>query len=144
LRDQENDQDLRGLFRHLQEDDGQEVPEFEALMTRAREEAARTGLELHPGMGRSRRLSRRLAWRGSLLAAAAAAVILLAQMPGTSDSEFERVVRAFSADPASGAWKSPTDALLDLPGNKILSTVPSIGNSRWLMDPRPTPRRNEL
>lgn len=149
MRDQKKDQDLKGLFRHLRADDGRGIPGFEELMNRAREEAARTGQKLNPqefrtGEGNPRRAIRRLAWGGSLLAAAAAAVILLVQMPGTSDSEFERVVRAFSSDPASGAWTSPTDGLLDLPGTDILSTIPSIGTSRWLMDPRPTPPRNEL
>ena len=144
MRDQEKDQDLRGLFRHLQEDDRQEAPEFGTLMARARQEASRSGLELHPGNGKPFRSTKRLAWGGSLLAAAAAAALLLVQIPGTSDSEFERVVRAFSADPATGAWTSPTDALLNLPGTEILSTVPTIGASRWLLDPMPKPRRNEL
>jgi len=143
LRNQEKDQELRGLFHDLQEEDRQQAPDFRTLMNRAREEASGSGLEIHPESRVTRRIPRRLAWGGSLMAAAAAAVLLLFQIPGTSDSEFVQVVQAFSTDPASGAWKSPTDALLDLPGAQILSTVPSIGTSRWLMDPRPTPRRNE-
>jgi len=113
-------------------------------MNRAREEAFRSGLEIHPEGREARRFPRSLAWGGSLLAAAAAAVLLLVQIPGTSDSEFVQVVQAFSSDPASGAWKSPTDALLDVPGAEILFTVPSIRTSRWLLEPRPNPKRNEL
>ena len=144
MRDQEKDQDLRGLFHDLQEEDLQQAPEFRTLMNRARGDASGSGLEIHPENRVTHRIPRRLAWGGSLLAAAAATVLLLVQLPGTSDSEFVQVVQAFSSDPASGAWKSPTDALLDLPGAQILSSVPSIGTSRWLMDPRPKPRRNEL
>ena len=143
MRDQE-DQDLQGVFRDLQDQDRKKVPEFRTLMARARQEASGSEREIHLGSRWTRRLPRRLAWGGSLLATAAAAVLLLVQIPGASDSEFERVVNAFSADPASGAWKSPTDALLDVPGVEILSTLPSLGSSRWLMNPRPSPKRNEL
>jgi len=143
LRDRE-DQDLHGVFRDLREQDRKKVPDFRTLMARAHREASRSELKIQTGSGVTHHISRRLAWGGSLLAAAAAAALLLVQVPGTSDSEFERVVSAFSANPASGAWKSPTDALLDVPGTEILSTVPSIGSSRWLMSPRPTPQRNEL
>ena len=143
MRDRE-DKDLQGVFRDLKDQDRFKVPDFRTLMARARQEASGSETEIHPGGRWTRRNPRRLAWGGSLLAAAAAAVLLLVQIPGTSDSEFERVVNAFSADPASGAWKSPTDGLLDLPGAEILSTVPSIGSSRWLMNPRPDPQRNEL
>ncbi len=144
MRDQERDQDLLGLFHDLQGEDRQRAPDFRTLMARAQEEASRSGMEVHPVRKGLRRLPRRFTWGGSLLAAAAAAVLLLVQIPSTSDSDFERVVKAFSADPASGAWKSPTDALLDLPGTEILSTLPSIGSGRWPMEPRPNPRRNEL
>jgi hypothetical protein len=144
LRDQEKDQELRGLFQDLQDEDRERIPDFKTLMARAREEASGSGPEIDSLSRGTRRIPRRLAWGGSLLAAAAAAVLLLVQIPGTSDSEFERVVRAFSADPASGAWKSPTAALLDVPGAEILSTFPSISTTRLPLDPRPTPQRNEL
>ena len=139
-----DDEDLRGLFKDLREEDRKRIPEFGILMARARREAVESGLRLHDAGKYTFRISRKLAWRGSLLAAAAAAALLLIQVPHTSDSEFVQVVQRFSADPASGAWKSPTDGLLDLPGNTILSTVPSIGTSQWLLDPGPNPRRNEL
>jgi len=89
-------------------------------------------------------MTRRLAWAGSLLAAACATFALLIQVPDNPDAEFERVVQSFSSDPASGGWKSPTDALLDLPGAEILSTVPSIGSRHWTQPAGDDPRRNEL
>jgi len=143
LRDRE-DQELRGLFRHLQNQDQRQIPDFGTLMARAREEASRSGLEALPGNRASRRLPRRLAWGGSFLAAAAMATLLLVQPPGTSESEFVQVVQTFSSNPASGAWESPTDALLDFPGKELLTTVPSISSRRWLLDPSGNPRRNEL
>ena len=143
MRDQE-DSGLRGLFRDLQTEDRKQAPDFRPLMTRVREEASGSGLEVHPEKSRVRRFPRRLAWGGSLLVAAAATVLMLVQTQDTSGSEFERVVSAFSSDPASGAWQSPTDGLLDVPGKEILSTLPSIGTSRWLPDPGPESRRNEL
>jgi len=142
------DRDLRRLFQNLQDQDRHHVPDFQAMMARVREEAAASGAEIPETQNGIRRLPRRiprkLAWGGSLLAAAAAAFLLLVQTGGTSDSEFVQVVQSFTSDPAAGAWKSPTDGLLDLPGSEILSTVPSIGGSPWLSDPGSAPRRNEL
>ena len=79
-----------------------------------------------------------------MLAAAAAAVLIFVQASGTSDSEFVKIVEAYSADPASGAWTSPTEGLLALPGKDILSTVPSIGTSSWLSGTGSDSPRNEL
>jgi hypothetical protein len=134
------DRDLRELFQELREGDRERIPDFQGMMARAREEAslAKITPSARPPM------RRRLAWGGSLLAAACAAALLLIQMPHGGDAEFERVVQAFASDPATGAWKSPTDALMDLPGAEILSTVPSIGNRRWARPAGDDPRRNEL
>jgi hypothetical protein len=138
------DRDLQRLFRTLRDEERDTVPQFETLMARAKEEAARSGMEA-PALKRARHLTaRRLAWGGGLLAAAAAAVLILLPPRGTSEAEFVQVVQMFSADPASGAWRSPTDGLLDLPGNEVLSTVPSIGSRRWLLDSNTHSRRNEL
>jgi hypothetical protein len=140
----QEDRDLQRRFQDLHDEDRHRVPDFQAMMARAREEASvseRMALEERKGL---RRVPRKLAWGGSLLAAAAAAFLLLLETGGTSDSEFVQVVQTFSANPAAGAWKSPTDGLLDLPGSEILSTVPSIGGSLWLSDPGSAPRKNEL
>jgi hypothetical protein len=98
-----------------------------------------------PVSSKAHRLTaRRLAWGGSLLAAAAAAFLILLPSRRTSEAEFVQVVQMFSADPASGAWRSPTDALLDLPGNEVLSTIPTIGSKQWILGPSADRRRNEL
>jgi hypothetical protein len=140
----QEDQDLRKLYQNLHEEDRQRVPDFQVMMARVREELSVSGQEVLKERKRLLRFPRKVAWGGILLAAAAAVFILLLDPGGTSDSEFVQVVQTFSADPAAGAWKSPTDGLLDLPGSEILSTVPSIGGSLWLSDPGAAPRRNEL
>jgi hypothetical protein len=138
------DKDLQDLFSTLRDEEKKEIPAFQTLMARAKEEAARSGMETQAGKRAHHFTARHLAWGGSLLAAAAAAVLLLVPSEGTSEAEFVQVVQMFSADPASGAWRSPTDALLDLPGKEVLTTIPSIGSSRWNLDPSTNRRRNEL
>lgn len=142
------DQDLEGLFGYLQAADRRKAPDFRIIMARARAEAARSGqphdLLQSPGPRRTKGIPSRLAWGVSLLAAAAAAVLLLLPPHGTSESEFVHVVQAFSRDPASGAWKSPTDALLKVPGSEALSTIPFINLPPSILDWGVDPRRNEL
>jgi hypothetical protein len=140
----DEDQDLRSLFSTLREEEQDEIPAFPILMARARKEAVRSGMEEPEERRTSRLRARRLALGGTLLAAAAAAVLIFLPPRGTSETEFVQVVRMFSADPASGAWRSPTDALLDLPGSEMLSTIPSIGSHKWILDPSTNRRRNEL
>lgn len=138
------DQDLRDHFDSLKGKDRERVPDFQSLMAGARREAS-AALREGPSLPRKGRpVPRRLAWGGSLLAAAAAALVLLVQVGGTSDSEFVQVVQAYSSDPSTGAWRSPTDALLDLPGSEILSTVPTLDSSRRLMGAVFSPERNDL
>ena len=138
------DKDLEGRFSALKETQEPAVPDFRKMMARVEADAAKEGLPLKPNVSPRRGIPRRLAWGGSLLAAAAAAAIMLFQPDHTSDSEFVQVVQTFSSNPAAGAWKSPTDGLLKLPGSDILSTVPSIGRSPWPTGMGTTPRRNEL
>jgi len=137
------DQDLKDLFRDLRKEEQDGIPAFRTMMARAEEEAARSGLEIRSARPTLRPATRALAWSGSLLAAAAAAAIILLPSRGTSEAEFVQVVQMFSSNPASGAWKSPTDALLELPGHEVLSTIPSIGSLPWLPDSNPNHRRNE-
>ena len=149
------DRDLRELFQELREEDRVRAPDFQDMLARVQEEvsghdSSSDVRELHPQADlldktvAKRRITRRLAWGGSLLAAACATTLLLIQLPNSPDAEFERVVQSFSSDPASGAWRSPTDALLDLPGAEFLSTIPSIGSRRWSQPAGGDPRRNEL
>jgi len=138
--------DLRELFQDMKAMDQARAPEFRGMVERALDD------RVHPtgerAAGASGRPSPSEGWRGAgglsmsrrwrrgtlaggLLAAAALAGILLARSPGVSEAEFERVVRTFATDPAGGAWRSPTDGLLELPGQNLLSTRPSIGASGW-------------
>lgn len=143
LRDTD-ERELRELFHRLREEEKGEVPDFQALMARVRNEASSAGAEPPPRRTGGRRRGWRVAGTGALLAAAAAAAVLLVpRSPEGSDAAFVRAVQTLSADPAMGAWKSPTDALLRLPGDKILSTVPSVDPGHWPLDPEPRSSGNE-
>lgn len=137
---------LRDEFRRLRtEVEADRVPDFNAMMARAKEEvAARPALEVVAGGGgdssstgigvrddeRTRRRIVRIGGWVSLATAAAAAGILLIGTPGTSeaDAEFERLIVAYSTDAAAGAWRSPTANLLRTPGVD-LGAVPSVGSA---------------
>jgi hypothetical protein len=138
------DRDLEGRFEALKATEEPAVPDFHGMMDRVKAQAADAVAAVDAREARVPRIPRRLAWGGSLLAAAAAAAIMLFQPDHTSDSKFVHVVQTFSSNPAAGAWKSPTDGLLNLPGNDILSTVPSIGTNPWPTGTGSSRRRNEL
>jgi len=121
------DPDLRALFQALRRADEDLVPPFSRVMeagTVATEEPSPPGAGTRAA---GRPLRRRLALSGTLLAAAAAAIVLLLPRSRVSEAEFESAVRTYTTSPAGGAWRSPTDALLKLPGNRVLSTLPSLG-----------------
>jgi hypothetical protein len=138
------DRTLREEFDHLRSDVRRSgrVPDFEVMLSKAREEtAARPPVALvtndgprnasgqHTGVAR-RRAVRIGGWM-SLATAAAAVGILLVRQPEPSvnaDAEFERLVASYSADAAGGAWRSPTATLLRSPGLD-LGSVPSIGGA---------------
>jgi hypothetical protein len=121
--------DLRERFQAMKRADAGRAPAFQTLMARARSQSTAP-----PAAASSvRRLSppvlKRLAWGGAG-ALAAAAVVALVVVPRTrasnQDAAFEQAVRTFSASPAMGAWRSPTDGLLDVPGSSLISTTPSV------------------
>lgn len=139
-----NDADLTELLQRLRNEDERRAPEFRILWDRALSEASESDLGLQSG-GRHRwGVPRSLRWAGPLLAAAATVVLLLVSVRSTSDAEFVRAVEDFSADPAGGAWQSPTDALLRFTGESILSTVPTIRSPRWLPGLGSAPSGNGL
>ncbi len=144
MTDQPSDPDLRELFRELRARDERTAPGFREMVAGARREAleGETGEDM--GWHRGRRIRRRVAWGGSLLAAAAAAIVILLPGRGTSEAEFERAVRSYSASSAGGAWRSPTDALLDLPGSEALTTLPRVGGRRWPSIPGGDSGTNQL
>jgi hypothetical protein len=119
----QQDADLRARFDAQRRADAEDAPSFAALLSRARAEAAaptRTA-------GRWRLDARRLAYAGGLAAAAAVAALLLIPRSPSSEDAFEQAVHAFQTDPALGAWQSPTAGLLNVPGQQLMSTVPSVG-----------------
>lgn len=145
MTNQPQDPDLRALFRELREEDEGRAPSFQELWAGVRGRAPDGGA----GRGGGRRvrghIPRRLAWGGSLLAAAAAtAALLLLPARGGSDAEFVTAVRSFSANTAGGAWRSPTDALLALPGSDVLTKRPNIGGGQWPATSGTNPRSNQL
>jgi len=135
MNDRQQDPELRSRFAELRRQDATQAPPFAELIARAHTEAAhnRAGIRTER---RTPRLLWRLGWAGGL-AAAAALVLLLANPRGrASQAAFEKAVQAFQTDPALGAWRSPTDALLDVPGRRLISTIPSIGVEGAAIVPR--------
>jgi len=130
-----DDGDIEGRFHALRaETEGSgRVPDFQAMMERARQDAERaTTLQVMDGgaPAKGTRLPRRrVLWIGggaSAALAAALAGLLLTRGGPSPDEEFERLVASFAAE-APAAWRSPTDRLLDVPGMEFIRTVPSVG-----------------
>ncbi|HEY7396046.1 MAG TPA: hypothetical protein VH559_14425 [Gemmatimonadaceae bacterium] len=128
MSDELRDSELRARFDVLKRIDAERAPVFTDVMARARAEVAAT-----PATTRTEwsLLARRYAWLGGL--AAAATIVALIALPRHESREaaaFERAVQAFHSDSALGAWRSPTDGLLDLPGSRLIATTPSISTIR--------------
>jgi hypothetical protein len=128
MSDELRDSELRARFDVLKRIDAERAPVFTDIMARARAEVAAT-----PATTRTEwsLLARRYAWLGGL--AAAATIVALIALPRRESREaaaFERAVQAFHSDSALGAWRSPTDGLLDLPGSRLIATTPSISTIR--------------
>jgi hypothetical protein len=123
MSDRPQDTELRARFQAQRRVDASEAPAFAALLARTQAEAAHAPTVMATPRGRLRRA---FYWSG--LAAAAAIGTLLALPRAASDqAAFERAVRVYHSAPAMGAWRSPTDALLKVPGSQLISTVPSVG-----------------
>ena len=126
MSDRPQDPDLRARFEAQRRVEASDTPSFAAMLARANADAAR-GAPLEAQRSARTFWLRRYVWTAGLAAAAAIAVLVVLPRTRSGDEEFERAVRAFQTDPALGAWQSPTDGLLDLPGDRLLSTIPSIG-----------------
>jgi ferric-dicitrate binding protein FerR (iron transport regulator) len=118
------DPELRALFEAQRDDDARHAPTFSQLMARAQAEAATAAA---PATVATPRTRWRREWAGGLAAAAAIAALIVIPRVRSGDDAFEQAVRAFQSNPALGAWQSPTDGLLTLPGDRLLSTVPTMG-----------------
>ena len=127
-----DDDDLRSAYRSLEEETrSNRVPDFQAMMAKAREEAGAPDLGVVQGGAARRPRGRRAVWAAgwatTALAAALAGVIFTAGGPSEGDAEFELLVASYSANPAGGAWSSPTSELMDVPGMELVRTMPSLG-----------------
>lgn len=141
MNDRQQDPELRAHFEAQRRHDATDAPSFDRMMAHARAEAAdmvesagagKSAVAAGSGsVAESTRLPRlhtrwRREWAGLAAAAAIGALIVIPRMR-SGDDAFEQAVRAFQSDPALGAWQSPTDGLLDLPGDGLLSTIPDVG-----------------
>jgi hypothetical protein len=123
MSDRQQDADLRALFAAQRRVDADAAPPFANMLALARAEAADAAPAVTP-----RRLGlRRFVYAAGLAAAAALAGLMVWPRSPSPEDAFERAVRAFENDPALGAWRSPTDGLLDVPGLQLMTTVPSVG-----------------
>jgi hypothetical protein len=107
----------------MRRDDAGRVPRFASLLARAREEAAQ---EDGRAWRSAPRVGRRVGWASGLAAAALIAALIVIARGGSREDAFEQAVQAFQTDPALGAWRSPTAGLLDLPGGRLINTIPHL------------------
>ena len=122
MTDRPQDADLRARFDAQRQAEAKQAPSFAPMVEHARTMAATTS----PGAPRPLTL-RRLGYVGGLAAAAVIATLLIVPRTRSNEDAFEQAVREFLSDPALGAWRSPTDGLLNVPGSQLISTVPSVG-----------------
>jgi hypothetical protein len=128
MSDRHQEPELRARFEELRRLDASRAPSFADVMARAEAEASRDAGST--SQHESRVSLRRFGWAGGLAAAAAIAALLVIPRVRSSEAAFEQAVQAFHTDPALGAWRSPTDGLLNLPGSRLISTVPSLGTAQ--------------
>ena len=114
------DPELSARFAAQRRIDAGQAPSFAEMMARAQADAG-IAAAVRPAW------HRRYAWTGAVAAAAAIVALIMVPRTRSGDDAFEQAVRDFQSDPALGAWQSPTDGLLDLPGDGLLTTIPSVG-----------------
>lgn len=126
MNDRPQDTELRARFAAQRRADASDAPAFAGMLVRARAEAV--GAAPAPAARRLR--LRRLVYVGGLAAAAAIATLFIVPRSRSSEDAFEQAVRAYQSGPALGAWQSPTDGLLNVPGSQLISTVPTVGTQQ--------------
>ena len=103
-----NDVQLQRIFTELREADQRPIPPFERVWAAA--------------ASRSRRRPSRVRWAVASACAAAAVVVTMILV-------HRRTTQDFAAATQLAAWRSPTAALLRVPGEDILRVVPKVGAS---------------
>lgn len=128
-----DDRDLQQAFAHLRAQDHRRAPRASDMLSRAKAEVAAADVVQSSESG-DRSPKTRKAWVRwgvpglSVALAAALATILLMERDSDADVAFDRVLASYVETHAS--LRSPTDALLRLPGDEILRTVPRINVQR--------------
>lgn len=128
------DADLRQRFQQLRSEEREAAPDFGAMLAevRAALESGAAAAVADRGEAASVRLRgrRRWLWAGSSVAAAAAVAALVLFNPDVrADRQFEAAVRAYAS--VAGGWRTPTDALLEIPGSEMTRSVPRLGTTDW-------------
>ena len=125
-----DDRDLEQAFAHLRARDHRRAPDAAEVLARAKAEIAAARDPLRSPESGDLSPKQRKAWVRwgvpglSVALAAALATILLVERDSAADVAFDRVLASYVETHAS--LRSPTDALLRLPGDEILRTVPRI------------------
>lgn len=137
------DDELKERFQGLRATTEQpgRVPVFGVMLARAEASAAeRPTLEIVAGgaVRSNRRWVLVSAWGSAALAATVAGLLLVERGP-SADEQFERLVAAYSTDVSASAWRSPTSALLEVPGIELVRSVPTIGAGMTTLDPSQPP-----
>lgn len=154
MNERREDDVLRERFRELRAESAApgRVPDFGAMMARAHAQAEAHGgfavvdggaARTAPSSRARRRLLRAGAWASAAVAATVAALLLTGPRPN-DDAAFEQLVAAYSAGVSSGALRSPTSGLLQVPGMDLTRSVPSIGSPLRGLDPSTLPPRDAL
>ncbi len=138
---------LREAFQELRADarSSGPVPDFGLMMAEAKRQAEeRPALEVVLGDGaeagrtpRRRRLWQASAWASAAVAATVAGLVLVDRGP-SGDEEFERLVATYSSE-VGASLRSPTSALLDVPGMDLTRSLPTIGAPVRGVDPSTLP-----
>ena len=123
------DPELRAHFDALKRVDASSAPAFADVMARAQAELAEETQRSDSWWWQraSRVTLRRLTYASTLAAAAAIAALILIPRVQSNEDAFVQAVQRFQNNPALGGWRSPTDGLLNLPGDRLMSTLPSVG-----------------
>ena len=128
MSDRQQEPELRARFEEQKRVDASQTPSFATVMARVQEDLAHDAgatIVRNPGVR-----WRRFGLTGALAAAAAIAALIVIPRANSSDDAFEQAVRAFQTDPALGAWRSPTDGLLQLPGHQLMTSIPRVGTGQ--------------
>jgi hypothetical protein len=128
----ESDADLRARFGELRA--RTRGPEFAAVLGRASADArAQPALTVSSGRPSRRRMLAAGVWASAAIAATVAGILLFdfsSLMGPSADEQFAELVASYSADVATGAWRSPTSGLLNVPGMELVRGMPTIGGVR--------------